>query len=267
MGKKSQKKDEWIIARERHEERVQWHRDELPGNGLDEIGELIEAYGLTIESYHAAALKNDEARMRDAVARAEACIANAWGCPPGNKYGGPRDVFDCWSSAADWLAKQTAADDGKVPMYGQRGRFLMTIAGCRVDFGYDGLFGICGGDANVVDLDRPFISETGYRSFQVCPMDRVIWTGGLPVDEYLRRVCENQLLQAGDRKLREPSLVMVDDTIIGKHLPMKKHDWIRQNRKKDSAWQAGGFLASLPGLTETGLAIREERGGQLAMMF
>lgn len=263
---KAEKKQPWQIEREKHEALVQWHRDELPGNGVDEIGDLIDAYGLTIETYHAAALKNDEAGMRDAVARAEACIANAWGSPPGDKYGGPRDRFDCWNTAWTWLAKQTAAEDGKVPMYGQRGRFLMTIAGCRVDFQYDGLFGICGGSANVVDLDRPFISETGYRSFQVCPIDRVIWTGGLPVEEYLRRVCEKQLLHAGDKNLKEPRLVMVSDKPFGRTAEGHR-TWILRRRAEDPAYQPGGFLSAIPNPTASGLVIREERNGQLALML
>lgn len=268
MAKKAAKKSDFEIETEKHDTLVQWHRDELPGNGADEIPELIDAYGLTIESYHKAALKNDEKGMRDAVARAHACVANLWGCSPGGvRYDGPRDRFDCWNRAGEWIAKQTAADDGKVPMYGQKGRFLLTLAGCQVDFEYEGIFGICGGRAHVVDLDRPFISGTGFRSFQVIPFDKIVWTGGLPVDEYLRRVCESQLLNGGDKKLKAPKLEMVSDAIIGKHLPVGYRDHIRQRRLNDSAWSPGGFLASLPGMTAAGFAIREERSGQLAMAF
>lgn len=49
---------------------------------------------------------------------------------------------------------------------------MITVGKMRVRIELDGLFGIAGGfafwpgfAAHAVDLDRPFISETGYRSF------------------------------------------------------------------------------------------------------
>lgn len=266
MAKNAQKKSAFEIETEKQNNRVQHHRDELPGN--DDEPELINQYGLALERYHAGAMKNDEATMRDAVARMEACVANLWGCStPGRQYDGPRERFDCWHSACRFLAAATAAPDGEIPMYGQQGRFLLLIAGCRVDFEYDGVFGICGGDAHVIDLDKPFISETGYRSFQVTPYDKVIWTGGLPVDEYLRRVCENQLLHSGDKKLKEPKLRMVDMTMLGRKEPINRHDWIRENRSDDPAWLPGGYLASLLGMGSAGIPMRMDRSGQFAFAF
>lgn len=263
---KAEKKSAWQVERDKREALAQWHRDELPGNGADEIGELIEAFGLTIEAYHQAALKNDEKGMVNSYARARAAVANYWGSPPGLEYDGPRDTFDCWASAAKHLSQQVAAPDGEVPMYGQRGRFMLDIAGCRVDFHYDGLFGICGGAGYVIDIEKPFISETGFRSFQVCPYDHLLWTGGLPVDEYMRRVCTAQL-NGGDKKLKEPRLVMVDGKPLGRENPIGRHQWIRNQRAKDPAWWSDGFLSSLPGLSAAGFAVREERTGQLSLMF
>lgn len=70
------------------------------------------------------------------------------------------------------LARQTAAEDGAVPLWGQCGNFVIETCGMRVRIEIDGVFGICashvywpGFSAHAVDLDAPFLSETGYRSF------------------------------------------------------------------------------------------------------
>lgn len=262
---KAKKETQWEAERRQQAELAAWHRADLPGNGLDEIAELIEAYGLTIEAYHKAALKNDEKGMLDAYCRARAAVANYWGSPPGNEYGGPREVFDCWASAAQHLSSQVAAPDGEIPMYGQRGRFMLVIAGCRVDFHYDGLFGICGGAGHVIDLDKPFISDTGFRSFQVTPFDHLVWTGGIPVDEYMRRTCTAQLCSGDKRK--EPTLVMVSNEQYRKDNPLTRHQSIRNDRAKDPAWWSDGFLTNLPGLNAAGFAVKQERSGQLALIF
>ena len=59
-----------------------------------------------------------------------------------------------------------------MPLWVQQGSFVVTVAGTRVRVETGGLFGIgCGSGfwpgfvAHAVELDRPFISETGYRSF------------------------------------------------------------------------------------------------------
>lgn len=70
------------------------------------------------------------------------------------------------------LARATVAAAGVVPLWGQRGSFIVTAAGARVRVAMDGLFGIgassgfwLGFSTHAVDLDQSFISETGYRSF------------------------------------------------------------------------------------------------------
>lgn len=70
------------------------------------------------------------------------------------------------------LARQSAAAPGAVPLWGQEGDFLLELRGMRVRIVMEGLFGIGSGfgfwpgfAAHAVDWDRPFISETGYRSF------------------------------------------------------------------------------------------------------
>ncbi len=70
------------------------------------------------------------------------------------------------------LACETAATPGTVPLWGQTGDFVIAVDGMRVRIEQDGIFGIgCGFSywpgfsAHAVDPDRPFLSETGYRSF------------------------------------------------------------------------------------------------------
>lgn len=70
------------------------------------------------------------------------------------------------------LARLTTAEDGVVPLWGQGGCFVITVGRMRVRIEMDGLFGIGGRHctwmnftANAVDWTKPFLSQTGYRSF------------------------------------------------------------------------------------------------------
>lgn len=70
------------------------------------------------------------------------------------------------------LARLTKAPENMVPLWGQAGSFILSIDGMRVRIETDGIFGIGSGaafwqgfSAHAVDWTKPFISETGYRSF------------------------------------------------------------------------------------------------------
>ena len=74
----------------------------------------------------------------------------------------PGNVLDC----------EARAPDGVVPLWGQSGSFEITHGTMRVRIDMEGIFGISachtpwlGFAAHAVDLDQPFLSETGYRSF------------------------------------------------------------------------------------------------------
>ena len=61
---------------------------------------------------------------------------------------------------------------GTVPLWGQTGDFIITVDDMRVRIELEGMFGLAarfsfwpGFSAHAVDHDRPFLSETGYRSF------------------------------------------------------------------------------------------------------
>lgn len=78
------------------------------------------------------------------------------------------------------LARLTLAGEGAVPLWGQGGSFIVTLGRMRVLIEMDGMFGIsapyctwmdfC---ARAVDWNKPFLSETGYRSFLGVHADRV----------------------------------------------------------------------------------------------
>lgn len=70
------------------------------------------------------------------------------------------------------LERETRAPDGTVPLWGQTGAFDITVGAIRARIDMHGVFGVTscyfpwpGFAARAVDPDRPFISETGYRSF------------------------------------------------------------------------------------------------------
>ena len=76
------------------------------------------------------------------------------------------------TSPGNVLARETAAKFGSVPLWGQKGSFVVTVSGMRVRIEMEGVFGLFATSsfwpsfsAHAVDADRPFISETGYRSF------------------------------------------------------------------------------------------------------
>jgi hypothetical protein len=92
--------------------------------------------------------------------------------------GGRRGILADKDAPGCVLARETAAAPGTVPLWGQRGDFETTHNGMRVRIKMDGIFGIgasagfwIGFEAFAVDLTRPFLSETGYRSFLGCGME------------------------------------------------------------------------------------------------
>lgn len=76
-------------------------------------------------------------------------------------------------SAGSVIARHCQATPGEVPLWGQRGEFIVTVKDIRCWVKYGGGLGSvlsCHFEFNAVDLDGPFISETGYRSHFCAPM-------------------------------------------------------------------------------------------------
>jgi hypothetical protein len=102
--------------------------------------------------------------------------------------------------------RETRGAGGAVPLWGQSGSFQIDCAGMLVRIEMMGLFGIgtcflscLGFSAHAVEWDRPFLSETGYRSFmdttdEVPPgyaPDRFV---SAYIAEYVRRELKGKLL-------------------------------------------------------------------------
>lgn len=125
-----------------------------------EFSALEELYAATLPAFHAAVLSGDRSAQEAASGLLSDVATKLNG---GTTFGisGP-------DGAGTRLARLSQAEDGDVPLWGQRGSFEVDVAGCRVRVQIDGFFGIIGAlgfSAHAVEIDRPFISETGYRSF------------------------------------------------------------------------------------------------------
>lgn len=129
-----------------------------------DMAEAIPYFRLLIRQHHAAMLSanvDETMRLRE-EARKLALKLN----------GGDPGIIAGPDAPACVLERETAAVVGEVPRWGQAGDFIIELGRLRVRIALDGLFGIgcsCsfwpGFGAHAVDPDRPFISETGYRSF------------------------------------------------------------------------------------------------------
>lgn len=154
--------DALLADAERDNTTRQMDRDSahLPGT-MDEAVPYLHAL---IERHHAAMLAGDAGAVLAMHSEAHDLAGKLNGYEPGI-LAGP-DAPGCV------LDRETAAPDGTVPLWGQSGCFEIVVAGMRVRIRMDGLFGIAschfvwpGFDARAIEFDKPFLSETGYRSF------------------------------------------------------------------------------------------------------
>lgn len=87
-------------------------------------------------------------------------------------------------SAGCVLDNETAATDGDIPLWGQRGSFHIAEFNARIEM--NGIFGIGspapGFAMHAIDRSRPFLSATGYRSF----LGLGIVMEGLSTADYVR---------------------------------------------------------------------------------
>jgi hypothetical protein len=95
------------------------------------------------------------------------------------------------------LERETAAPRGSVPLYGQRGEFVIITCDIPIQISMDGIFGIGSGltllpnfSIKALDYTKPFPSETGYRSFIGYSIG--LKPGTLP-DEFARLVIEHYI--------------------------------------------------------------------------
>lgn len=132
----------------------------LPGT----FNEAVPFFRDLIEQHHAAMLAGDIARVMHLREEAHSLAVKL------NNY--EAGILADDESPGYTLARATQAPDGEIPLWGQTGSFEISCGGMRVRIEMEGLFGIAtsiyhwlGFAAYAVDYDRPFLSETGYRSF------------------------------------------------------------------------------------------------------
>ena len=128
------------------------------------MAEALPFYRGMIDRHHAAMLAADidEAmRVREDAHRLAAKL-----------NGGACGIIAGPEAPGCILESETEAAPGTVPLWGQAGDFTVTVDAMRVRIEITGMFGICstsclfpGFYARAVDMDRPFLSETGFRSF------------------------------------------------------------------------------------------------------
>lgn len=132
----------------------------LPGT----MAEAVPYYWDLIEQNHAAMLAADEEETRRLHDEARRLARKPNGGKPG--------IIASDDAPGCVLDRKTAAEPGTPPLWGQSGSFTISVAGVAIRIKMEGMFGIGSGfgfwpgfAAHVIDPDKPFISETGYRSF------------------------------------------------------------------------------------------------------
>jgi hypothetical protein len=129
-------------------------------------------------------------------------------------------MFGCGAdagSAANVLARAVAAEPGQVPTWGRCGEFLLEVEGMRirVQFKSNMLSNHHSCDLHAVDLDRPFLSTTGYRSAGVAATSCL----GESVEQAVRRMVLDLLQNEG-----KPKPIVVDQ--FSKAAAEKRPQWL-----------------------------------------
>jgi hypothetical protein len=154
--------------------------DELPTEG----DELLAVAAAAVGELHAAVIAGDEAMAERAAQRYEACV---WKLNGGTFFGSSGDE----TAAGNVIERHCRAELGLVPMWGQRGAFLVVVDGVRALVEFDAGFRMlhCHFAFHAIDLDAPFVSETGYWShFEAAQ-------GGRAVDQVATAALRAQLVE------------------------------------------------------------------------
>jgi hypothetical protein len=124
----------------------------------------IAHYRILLEKHHAAMLAGDETTAMAIRAEGNRLAVKLNQGEPGILSGPDAPGYV--------LMRKTAAQPGTVPLWGQQGDFTVTIDDMPVHIVMDGMVGASsamdvwpGFSANVVEPEKPFFSETGYRSW------------------------------------------------------------------------------------------------------
>lgn len=128
------------------------------------MDEALPLYRDMIKRHHAAMLAGDAQTALQLREEAHDLAQRLNNGEPGILTGpdAPGCMLECLAGA----------EDGIVPLWGQTGSFIIEVQSMSVRIEMDGIFGIgaqyspwMNFSAHAVDWDKPFLSETGYRSF------------------------------------------------------------------------------------------------------
>lgn len=162
-----------------------------------------------VARYHDAVLAGDLAALDSSQSAYEALVYVLNG---NTMFGSAADE----DRATHVLARAVAAAPGQVPCWGQSGDFLVEVDGMRVRVEVaKGLHNHHGITLHAVDLDRPFLSETGYRSHFVTVTSHL----GETVEQAVRRAIAQVLESEGEPKAIEA------DAFARKH-PERRPKWL-----------------------------------------
>ena len=162
------------------------------------MNEALPFFRSLIEKHHAAMLAADIEQVMTLRNEAHKLALRLNNGEPGI-LAGP-DAPGCT------LARLTLAEEETVPLWGQGGIFTISASEMRVRIEMDGVFGIgapyspwlnfC---VRAVDWHKPFLSETGFRSFLGIHADLV---PGLTPDAFAVKVIEGHVRSQLKGKLR-----------------------------------------------------------------
>lgn len=142
----------------------QRHRMEHEHGAMpSEFTDGVAYYRDLIAEHHDAMMRSDVAVVMKLRKRASALA---------QRLNGDQLGYLVEGAAGSLLIEETKAADGVIPLWGQHGNFIIEVHSMRVRIALDGMLGICsssmywpGFSTHIVDKDKPFLSETGYRSF------------------------------------------------------------------------------------------------------
>lgn len=130
----------------------------------DGMQEAVPFYRALLERHHAAMLTGDADTVMTLRGEAHQLASKLNNHEPG--------IIASDDAPGCVLDRATRAADGVVPLWGQSGSFEITVSTMRARIAMEGIFGLAsntyhwlGFEAYAVAWDKPFLSETGYRSF------------------------------------------------------------------------------------------------------
>ena len=187
-------------ADQRHADRA-WEK--ATGHLPATMETAIPFFRALLERHHAAMLAADVEEVRRLREEAAQLALKLNGRRPGFLAGD--------TSPGCVLRRETESPPGMVPLWGQKGSFILELEMFRVRIEAPGIFGglhfdrfWLGFDAHAVDRDRPFLSESGFRSFlsvgaEVWPNITVdLFCRGI-FDAHVRDVLKGKLVTIVDR--------------------------------------------------------------------